>query len=195
MTYARSLDTSRWKDSGSAEAKTEATFFGIPLKEAVLFVVDASGSMNNGFGGITRFQAVIKELIGAIDSLEPNQAFNVALFDGGIHWTDGSWTLQEGTQENIDSMIAVLKTMNTDRGTNYEAALNLPMMYTPRPAQVIFLSDGAPTGGYDYSDEVQALANNGIRVDCVGIALDSSTLSNLEAIAGATGGTVADIQP
>ena len=195
MTYARSLDTSRWKDSGSAEAKTEATFFGIPLKEAVLFVVDASGSMKHDFGGITRFQAVIRELIGAIDSLEPDQTFNVAMFDQGIHWTDGSWTLQEGTQENIDNMIAVLKTVNTDQGTNYEAALSLPMMYTSRPVQVIFLSDGAPMGGYDYSDEVRALVDNGIRVDCVGIDLNSSTLSNLEAIASATGGMVADVQP
>ena len=193
-TYARSIDTDQWKDSEFAEAKTQATFFGIPLMDEVLFVVDASGSMDTDFGGMTRFQAVIQELISAIDSLGPDKSFNVAMFDGGVHWTDGSWSLLEGTAENSHNMIATLQTIEGGSGTNYEAGLSLPMMYNPKPVQVIFLSDGRPNSSYDYSQELNTLVGNGIRVDTVGIDLDSGALANLEEISNATGGTVVDVK-
>ncbi|MFT5470441.1 MAG: hypothetical protein ACI8UO_005569, partial [Verrucomicrobiales bacterium] len=91
-TYAKSLDAASWTDSDFSEATT-TSFFEVPIGDDVLFVIDASSSMNSNFNGQERFDAVIAELVQVIPTLPANVRFNVAMFDGGIHWV--------GTDANV----------------------------------------------------------------------------------------------
>jgi len=192
--YAKSLDTVSWTDSGYAEEAAGVSFIGIPITGNTLIILDASSSMGSNFGGISRFEMVIQETISAIMSLPANLKFNVAMFDGGIHWTDGTFKLHNATPPKKQAMIDQILQINHGSGTNYEAGLNFPPMFSPVPEMIIFLSDGEPSSSYNYSSELQALVDLGIPVHTVGVDLDSSALQNLEEIANATGGSVTEVQ-
>lgn len=184
--YAESLDDLLYTDSPNAQRVVTSSFFGIPLDQNVLIVLDASSSMNRSFGGVSRYQAVIAETIRAIGQLPNNVKFNVAMFDQGIHWTDGSWTLHTADQNNKDSLIAQISAVENDSGTNYAIGLSLPLMFNPVPNSVIFLSDGQPSGSY--SAEVAALKTAGLTVNTIGIGMESGDEDNLRAIATELGG-------
>lgn len=230
--YAKSLDTSAWLDSGFDEEIT-TSFFDVPITGDVLFVLDASSSMNSSFDGQSRFEAVIDEVVRVIPTLPNFVKFNVAMFDGGVHWvgtdanlaaadnsdldalfasllpSDGNHCAQAGghnpdalpgydlrpaNNPNKQAMVDALLEVDNDSGTNYEVGLSYPLQFDPVPTQVIFLTDGSPNGGDapygDWVDEAQAVADAGIRVDCVGMELDDDELANLEWLANLTGGTV-----
>jgi|GEM_PF-1047823 len=186
--YAASLDPVSWNDSGLASESVGATFFEVPLTDDLLLILDASGSMNADFGGISRFEAVVQEAVKAIGSLPSSLKFNIAMFDSGIHWTDGTFELHPATLANKQAMIDQLLQVSPGGGTNYEAGLAFPLMFTPIPKMVVFLSDGRPSSKWDYSDELQALVNLGIPVHTIGIDLNGSALQNLQDISAATGG-------
>lgn len=184
--YSDSLNESEYLDSDPAEAISTTEFFDVPIIGDVLFVVDASSSMNSDFGGVSRYEAAISELTSAIDRIPSNLKFNVAMFDADMHWVDGTWQLHEATEPNQQNMITQVQAVPNDSGTDYQVGLAYPIAFTPRPTQVIFLSDGRSDN--DYSAELQDLVDNGIRVDTIGIG-DLDDFDSLQEIATATGGT------
>ena len=193
ITYAKAKDPNLHEHSDDKEAKTGADFFGVPVTDNVLLVIDASSSMNSSFGGgKTRFEAVIEAAVQVIPNLRPRQKFNVAMFDAGVHWTDGTFELHNATSPFSPRMAALIQTVSTGSGTNYKAGLGLPMQYTPVPDRVIFLTDGEPDGT-DYSNELNQLANAGVTVNVLGIELNSNARRLVEAIATATNGSVHEI--
>lgn len=185
-TFAKSIDPS-YLDSDFVDAATSSEFFGIPITGNVVFVVDASRSMRNTFGSKTRFETTIDELVSAIQSLSGDVEFNVAMFDNGVHWTDGSNKLHPANKENKQDMISKVQSVKTGGGTNYSAALSLPLNYSPYPEQVIFLSDGQPNNP-NFLDELTTLTNLGIRVNTVGLDTNSTAIAVLKLIADQTGG-------
>ncbi len=189
--YAKSLDTLLYIDSPNAQRVVTSSFFGIPLDQDVLIILDASSSMNQNYGGESRYEAVVNETVRAIGHLGNNVKFNVAMFDGGIHWTDGSWKLHPANQHNKDSLISQISVVDNDSGTNYAVGLSLPLMFKPIPKTVIFLSDGEPSG--NYSSEVSALQTAGVAVSTIGIGLDADSAANLEAIATSLGGQFVNV--
>ena len=119
IAYAKATDPDRYEHSDDTEASTSASFFGQPLSGRVLFVIDASSSMNAIFSGQSRFDAAIQETVDAIWAMDPEQAFNVAMFDAGVHWTDGSGELKSANQANKISMTYMIQRVDNDSGTNY----------------------------------------------------------------------------
>lgn len=195
--YAKSSDPTRWIDSPFANAATTADFFDVPITdERLLFVVDASGSMNNEFldSGYSRYETVKQHLIETIGNLPSNVSFGVAMFDGGVHWVGGGGELQPATSANKQAMISALELLNNDRGTNYDAGLGIPTQFSPLPDQVIFLSDGRPNHPTSWHNELETLVSLGIKVDTVGLELDDWATQNLRFIADETGGSLTTIE-
>ncbi|MEM1294358.1 MAG: vWA domain-containing protein [Verrucomicrobiota bacterium] len=195
--YAKSLDTTRWTDSPFANAATTADFFDVPItEERILFVVDASGSMNNEFleTGYSRYETVKQHLVETIGNLPSNVNFGVAMFDGGVHWKSGNGELLPATSSNKETTIHAVQVLNNGRGTNYDAGLSIPTQYSPLPDQVIFLSDGRPNHQTSWYNDLDTLVSLGIKVDTVGLELDGWAASNLQRIAEETGGSFTTIE-
>lgn len=186
--YAKSI-VPEFLDSSLVDAATTSLFFDTPTTGNVLFIVDASGSMNADFGPKSRFDATIDELISAIRGLPSNIRFNVGMFDRNTHWTDGSFQLHLATQANKQQLISKIESVETGNGTNYSAGLALPLQFTPIPDQVIFLSDGEPNRD-DYLNQLQALVQAGVRVDTIGLESNRKAKAVLQRIADETGGSV-----
>ena len=132
--YADSANTATYLDSDPSEAKTTVDFFGIPVHGNVLFVIDASGSMETDFGGISRFQAALKAVIASINSLDANQTFSVTMFHGSTAWSDGTWKMLSATKKNKEAVITAIQSVVTGPGTSYQTALS-------HPAQDAFAGD------------------------------------------------------
>lgn len=188
--YARALDPVDYQDSDSSSASAGANFiFEDPGVTDVLYIIDVSGSMSTAVGTSTRLDLVISALADAINRLNAQARFSVAAFGGGIEWTDPSLELKEATAANKLAMISQVRTFtSSSSGTNYEAALRIPFLYARKPALVYFLTDGQPTGGGDYADEVDTLAAQGIRVNTIGVDLTLDAGERLAEIAAETKG-------
>lgn len=188
--YARANDPTVYLDSPSANASAGANFtFDDPGDGLVLYVIDASGSMNAKVGSTTRFRLVQDALIDAIARLRPGTKFNVVTFAGNLVWYDGSWDLNVLTPESQAAMIKEVDRFKTSSGTNYEAALSVPLKFKTKPETVFFLTDGEPTGNNRFDDDVAALAKAGIKVNTIGVDLKESGENRLASIAKATGGS------
>ncbi|MCB1063671.1 MAG: VWA domain-containing protein [Verrucomicrobiae bacterium] len=196
--FSKAINPLHYHDSRVASAGATAEFFGVPTSGDVLFLIDASGSMNSSYAqgnGQSRFDAVIEALISTINRLASSQNFSVVTFDSDVAWTDGSWALKPATAPNKQAMIASLQTEVAGKrsGTNYEAAFAAATRFTPNPTRVIFLTDGNPTSD-TYSDEIEVLASMNISVDSIGIDLDANGLLRLEEIAIATDGVWVNLE-
>ena len=185
--YAKSLDTAAYEDSDFTEAVSTAEFFDIGLTGDVLFILDASGSMNASHGNSKRFPVVIQETINAINGLSETQKFSVVLFSHYIRWTDGSGILKPATAANKAAMIAGISAQTAVGGTNYGMALGEALNFDVYPEQVLFLSDGLPNQN-NYLDETATLASLGIVVDTIGIGQINSQ-APLQNIASLTSGS------
>lgn len=168
-------------DSAAAEV------FGIPIQGDVLFVIDASNTMDEPFGMHSRLGVVISEVARAIEKLPQNLRFNVAAFDRGLRWTDSSYRLHPAIEKHKKAIIAVVEDLETGEGANFEIALALPIVFTPRPAQVVLITDSRPDD-LDHVDEIEKLVEAGIRVDCIGIELTRREAGFLREISGPSGG-------
>jgi prepilin-type N-terminal cleavage/methylation domain-containing protein len=187
--YARARDTTAYLDSPSAQAEAGANFtFEDPGDGNVLYVIDASGSMKANVGSSTRFRLVQDALIEAIGRLRPGTRFNVVTFAGNSVWSNGTWDLALATDESKKEMIKQVNQFKTASGTNYEAALAVPLKFKTKPEKVYFLTDGEPTGGAQYLDDVAKLAASGIHVNTIGVDLKEASERRLEEIASLTGG-------
>lgn len=187
--YARAADPVVYLDSPSTQADAGANFtFEDPGDGDVLYVIDASGSMNAKVGTSSRFRLVQDALIEAIGRLRPGTRFSVVTFAGNLVWSSGTWDLVSATDQSKSEMIKQVNQFKTSSGTNYEVALSVPLKFKTKPQKVYFLTDGEPTGGTHFLDDVAALADAGIQVNTIGVDLKEAGERRLENIATLTGG-------
>lgn len=170
-------------------AAAPAEILGIPIEGDVLFVIDASETMDEAYGLHSRLSVAAEAVAAAVEALPPDRKFNFAAFDSGIHWIDGFYRLVPATRANKDILLSALENLETGEGSSYEIALALPVVFAPRPKQVILITGGQPEN-FDHVDEIQALVDLGVRVDCVGLGLNRRGISQLREIAHPAGGTV-----
>ncbi|MEM7012396.1 MAG: vWA domain-containing protein, partial [Verrucomicrobiota bacterium] len=164
-----------------------AEVFGIPIEDDVLFIIDASAEMNRPFGLHSRFTVATDEIAAAIEALPEDIRFNVAAVDEGVHWVDGQYQLVNATPEIKEALTTVVKDLDTGKGSNFELALAAPIVFSPRPKQVVLISASKPED-LSHLDEIKQLADADIRVDCVGIKLNSAGAGAMREIAHPTGG-------
>jgi Mg-chelatase subunit ChlD len=187
---ARAVNPAAYIDSSPVQSSVGANFtFADAGSGQIVFVIDASGSMDTAVGSTTRFRLVQDALIGAINRLCPSSRFGVVTFAGNILYSGGTWDYLTATAENKTMIVNEINRFKTDSGTNYEEALRVPGYFASRPSRVFFLTDGEPTGGGSFSDEVDALAASKVPVYTIGVDLRDTGRSRLADIAAATGGT------
>ena len=164
-------------------------FFGLPLGGDILFVIDVSSSMNQPFAGGTRLSETVSTTINAINSLSANQKFGVLYFSGAHASANGSYKLVAASPGEKQTVIASLNALATwsGLGTNYEVALTGASLFTSAPDQIIFLSDGAATGG-NHTAILAEMASRGIPINTVDLDATGGAKSLLEELATATGG-------
>ncbi|MFT5470440.1 MAG: hypothetical protein ACI8UO_005568 [Verrucomicrobiales bacterium] len=169
------------------ETSAAAEVFGIPIKGDVLIVIVASSTMDEPFALHSRLGVCVEEVIRGIENLPAGTKFNVAAVDEGLHWNDGFYQLHPATAEHKNSLITALEQLETGEGSNFEIALALPIVFTPRPTQVVLISDGSPET-FAHVDEIEKLVEAGIRVDCVGFEQTRREAGRLREIAHPSGG-------
>jgi len=177
---------------------TTTQFFGIQIEsERVIFIIDVSGSMSEltapryaGEKGEPRIEVAKRELIAAIEALEPGTLFNVIIFSGGVgYWLDGDISESDGVSR--EEAKEFVERLGTGGGTNLYGALEAAFE-DPDVDTIFVLSDGEPSVG-DVIDPKAirrhvALWNQNRGIVIHSIAVGGS-LQVLEWIAEDSGGT------
>jgi hypothetical protein len=117
----------------------ETVFFGTGIRaDTVVFVVDMSGSMNDG----GRFERAVHELVRSLNAMAPTQKFFVFFFNGETHPMLGmrSAEMMAATPANRAKVVKWIKTLRPDNDTAPEEALKWALKLQPQV--IYFLTDG-----------------------------------------------------
>jgi Ca-activated chloride channel family protein len=162
------------------------------LPRDILFVVDTSGSMNEG-GKMAQARAALRKFV---ESLTDRDRFNLVPFS-----TEASLYRSHpvpATPEERRAASEFVETLRARGGTNFEEALKLALAQPLRPEAtrlVVLLSDGTPTiGERDAAKLVAAAAGLKARVFSFGIGADVNT-QLLDRLAIETGGDRQYVHP
>jgi HEAT repeat protein len=146
-----------WRLKQETHVKQE--FFGIKIiSHRVIFIIDISGSMNEGLAneyqgmaGQSRMEVAKAELQKCVAGLDPTAFFNIILFSTGVEkWIDGS--LAAANQKNRDEAKSFIDKIGANGGTNLYDAVELA--FEDKDVDTIFImSDGEPNLGKE-SDPV-----------------------------------------
>lgn len=152
---------------------------GETVPKDILFVVDRSGSMEEG-GKMTQAKAALSYCIRKLDDQD---RFAIVDFATGVNLFESS--LSAGTEANKARALRYVSKLEASGGTNIQAALaeGLPLLaeHPGRMSMVFFLTDGLPTVGETRVEELlrQAAAKNkslGARLFTFGVGSDVNTL-------------------
>lgn len=176
---------------------TLARFFGVKIESrAVTFIVDISGSMAEQLESslkdgrpATRMEVVKRELVKAIEALEPGAAFNIVVFNAAVSpWKPALVTLDDKTRaEAID----YVQHLGSRGGTNIYDALESTFL-DPAVDTVFLLTDGEPSAGG--VTDLQLIREHVARwnstrhltLHCIGVGGDFPLLEWIAADAGGT---------
>ncbi len=146
-----------WRLKQETHVKTE--FFGIRIiSHRVIFIIDVSGSMNEGLlneyqglAGQSRIEVAKTELLKCVEGLDASAFFNIIIFSSGVDkWIDGS--LAAANQKNRDEAKAWIEKIGANGGTNLYDSLKIA--FEDKDVDTIFvMSDGEPNQG-EVSDPV-----------------------------------------
>lgn len=123
--------------------------FSIPkekiLPKQVVFVLDRTGSMLSN-GKITQAKNALKY---CLDSLNPNDRFNVLTFNESVDFLNRSPIT--ATHENIEKAQRFIRDVDASGGTNIDEALKAGIVQlrseTGTQKMIVFMTDGLPTVG------------------------------------------------
>lgn len=154
------------------------------LPKDVVFVFDTSGSMSG-----EKIDKARNALKFGLESLGPNDRFNVIRFSGEEHLFDTG--LIAASRDNIKRATTFVENFRAEGGTNIHDAMMAGLkQFTERngdrPRMVVFLTDGLPTVGTTDAKAIEtatAKANDfGARIFTFGVGYDVNT-KLLDAIA------------
>jgi Mg-chelatase subunit ChlD len=193
------------KDKFDVAAKPESKtfvrrpqYFGLEVSaENIAFVVDISGSMNdglygfrdvaNGDSGGRKIEVLKSELVGIIRNLPESSRVNIVPFHQIVMpWRARLQPLKSGGR---DRAISFVEKLAADGETNIYDALEFALKDKDVEA-VYLLSDGMPTRGQflvpeDVLSNIQ-LTNRirGVKIHCIGFGMDSHLLKALSRDSG-----------
>lgn len=133
--------------------RVDSKFFGIRIiSHRVIFVIDVSGSMDEGLAndyqgksGQTRMEVARTEIMRCIKGLDPGALFNVIDFSSDVNrWVDGS--LAAANEKNRAEALAYCEKFKAFGGTNTYGAIK-EAFADPDVDTIFFLSDGEPSVG------------------------------------------------
>lgn len=130
-----------------------SNFFGIRIiSHRVIFIVDVSGSMEEGLAndyrgkpGAKRIEVARSELAKCIQGLDSSALFNIVPFSGDAErWVDGS--LAACNDKNRADAVEYVEKLKAGGGTNLFGALQTAFA-DPDVDTIFVLSDGEPSMG------------------------------------------------
>ncbi len=181
------------------EERTEATFFGLrPWTDRVVFVIDRSGSMAEGFstGGWSRYTEALRQLKKLLTQLGPRTKFNLILFSDEAH----AWSseLKSANTSMIDAAVLWARNSPPQGGTFLRPGIARALEIDPRDGRpdlekleadtIIVLCDGGTAEGAGWVVPLLRAVREptGIQFHCVQIG--GSGDGTLEALAKESGG-------
>ena len=180
----------------AAVQSASATFFGLrPVSDKLLFLIDRSGSMREGYGPQnSRFDEAVDRLLYTLRDLGEKTQFRVVLFSDGIKTFDTELTL--ATEGNLKSLKAWAHRVGTGGGTDLAGGVQgaFPGLTTGKldPNEidvdtVIVLCDGE-TENPDWVAPWLARYNDAARLKFHCVNLGGKPGGVLEALAKGSGG-------
>ena len=164
------------KGSGAGEGNAHgngtgnSTFFGLPADgKRIVYVVDASRSMNHPFPGpmLTRFGRVKMELVRSIGQMTSEQEFFIVYFnDRAIPMP--SRTMMPAVPGTQNMFLRWAAEVKADGQTNPEEALLLAL--TLRPDMIYFLTDG--NFPYKVVENITKSNQNRVVINTIGFGED-----------------------
>lgn len=169
-------------------------FYGVPIfADRVVFVVDASKSMQSSVDGVTRLDDAQRELEQAIRGLPEGKHFNLIAYN--VMAKLCSPHLVPANDQTRSDALRFIYSLSADHKTACYEALESALSLDPNLELVVFLSDGEPTAGriVDPKRIVQAIALQNaaarVRIDTLGIDAAGTSETFLEELAAANFGS------
>lgn len=152
---------------------------------SIVLVIDKSGSMTEGRGGITKLDLAKEAAARVLDSLRPQDQIGVLTFDDTNYWV-----VKTQKAENPDKLRDDIGTIRSGGGTSILPALQegyeAIKKTNTKIKHIILLTDGQAEK-YGYSELVDKISKDGITVSTVAVGSDADT-QLLESIAEGAGG-------
>lgn len=177
-----------WLSEGEGESRYG--FYGLSIdSHNIMYVLDVSGSMNDGF----RIKALREELTRALKGLTGTHFINMIFFSSTVtKWKDELVPLEGGRQDNKTSALLRARYLYAEGGTNLYGALDAALD-DPEVDSVVLLSDGDPTVGKIIDKRAilaAVLKKNRITQATIHVvAIGSADRTFLRKLAESTGGT------
>ncbi|MEM6473133.1 MAG: VWA domain-containing protein [Planctomycetota bacterium] len=121
-------------------------YYGIEIyAKRLLFIIDRSGSMGTVVDGRTRIDRAKKELVEAIQGLDPQCEFGLLVFDSEIRtWRE---SLVPANESNKLDAVRFVEYLGTGSTTNTYGVLRRALSFDDQLEAVFMLTDGEPTSG------------------------------------------------
>jgi hypothetical protein len=178
--------TARADDPATAPATTQSAgavdIFGLKSSnvDSVIFVCDASGSMN------TKFDPLKAELIRSISNLSENQSFNVIFFQEKAFCLNKDVMIHK-TRENLEKTIGFINSQSATDATNTIPALEIA--FKQKPKVIYLLTDGDFPDNEAVIDFINKNNTNQVKINTVAYIDHSENYEKvMHTIADMTGG-------
>ena len=185
------------EEQGGSEQRSSASFFGLrPISDRVVFVLDASGSMEAGWGttGHNRYVEAVNQMTSYLQAAGEDTYFNVVLFNSVS--LVASTELIQATAENLERIRSNLLERHPEGNTLLRPAIEAALsarngVVDPDEVEVdtiVVLCDGETASGprwvVPFLDRIRAEVR--VVFHCVLLATDGD--GTLEALTRETGG-------
>ena len=152
---------------------------------SIVFIIDRSGSMSEGSGGVTKLELAKEAALRSIELLFPSDRVGVIAFDDSASWVVPTTDLSD-PQEVINAISSIRSGGGTDILAGLQAMANVLPDDPSRIKHVILLTDGG-ANAQGIPELVQRLyQQNSITLTSVGVGRDAAPF--LEDIAQLGGG-------
>jgi len=170
--------------------KSEATFFGVTLPSGdLVFLIDVSRSMKDGYKGRPLIQVVKEKVIELLSGFGPDRRFNVVFFSDGARAYRPK--MVPATKTEVARAIRFIRKAKPRGNTNLEAGLRAAIA-DPKVSDIALLSDGLPNRGFVRLPGwvVSLLGDRKVRIHTIGTKASAEFMKRVAELTGGRHGVL-----